>query len=53
MKLRSLFVQLLHRMPTNRQSQPDQTPAGLKWDFGSVDAETAAKIMNLINEIGA
>ena len=25
----------------------------LKWDFGSVDAETAAKIMNLINEVGA
>jgi hypothetical protein len=25
----------------------------LKWDFGSVDAETAAKIMKLINEIGA
>jgi hypothetical protein len=34
-------------------SEHEQGKVRLKWDFGSVDAETAAKIMNLINEIGA
>ena len=34
-------------------SEREEGKVRLKWDFGSVDAETAAKIMNLINEIGA
>jgi hypothetical protein len=34
-------------------SETEEGKVHMKWDFGTVDAETAEKIMNLINEIGA
>ena len=34
-------------------SETEEGKVRMRWDFGTVDAETAEKIMNLINEIGA
>jgi hypothetical protein len=34
-------------------SEFEEGKVHMKWDFGKVDAETAEKIMNFINEVGA